>query len=252
MSHGEALINVVNLQVEVDGATLLHDVNLTVAQGQIVTLIGPNGSGKSTLARAILGMIHPTKGTIHRAHGLTVGYMPQKISIDPTLPLSVHRFLSLSHSATGYHPRQALELVSATTLERKPLRSLSGGELQRVLLAKAIMNHPQLLILDEPVQGVDVTGQSMIYGLIAGFRHDLHCGILLISHDLHMVLESSDHVVCLNKHICCEGEPKAVSANPEYKKLFPEYTPYAGVVPYTHHHDHHHDDSPDEGRDLHA
>lgn len=252
MRNSEALINIVNLKVEADGTTLLHDVNLTVAQGQIVTLIGPNGSGKSTLARTVLGMVSPTSGSVHRAHGLTVGYMPQKISIDQTLPLSVHRFLSLSHSVGGYHPHQALELVSATTLEHKPLRSLSGGELQRVLLAKAIINRPQLLILDEPVQGVDVTGQSMIYGLIAGFRHEFQCGILLISHDLHMVLESSDHVVCLNKHICCQGEPKAVSANPEYKKLFPEYAPYAGVVPYTHHHDHHHDDSPDEGKGPHA
>ena len=248
MTAAKTLVDVRNVFVEKQGTMILHDVSMAIGQGQIITLIGPNGSGKTTLARAILSRLKVTNGTIFRDSSLRCGYMPQKISIDPTLPMTVKRFLQLSITPEGFSVSDALDYVQAKKLLNRPLVGLSGGEMQRILLAKAIMTRPNLLVLDEPVQGVDVKGQSELYKLIINLRNELNCAILLISHDLHLVLASSDEVICLNKHVCCSGTPTVVSQDPSYRALFEEAGPTpAGVVPYTHKHDHDHDNAPDLG-----
>jgi len=241
----ESLVDIVDLEVSIAGNIILHDVSLAIDAGKIVTLIGPNGAGKTTLAQAILGLVKAQKGKIIRRKKLQIGYMPQKVHIDPTLPISVKKFLSLSQVSGGLSIEDALEMVKAKVLLKRPMAGLSGGELQRVLLVKAIMRRPNLLVLDEPVQGVDLPGQSELYKLIEGIKHKFKCGVLIISHDLHMVLGASDYVVCLNKHVCCAGTPRSVTEDPYYRKLFGDMKVPYGLVPYAHEHDHSHDDNPD-------
>lgn len=239
MTGTDVLIHAQGLGVRRAGRDLLVDADLTVEAGKIVTLIGPNGAGKTTLVRTILGLMKPDRGTLHRRPGLRIGYMPQKVHIDPSLPLSVTRFLTL-----GGAPRLPLAEVLALTgvahLRNAPLQSLSGGESQRVLLARALLRDPDLLVLDEPVQGVDVRGQAVLYELINTIRLRQGCGVLLVSHDLHLVMANTDTVVCLNQHVCCQGHPEEVTADPAYLELFGE-TLAPQVALYTHHHDHHHD-----------
>jgi zinc transport system ATP-binding protein len=224
-----------------NGRTILHDISFAVEEGTIVTIIGPNGSGKTTLARIILGLEPAGKGSIWRCEGLTVGYMPQKLVIDPVLPLTVERFLSLSTKERNEEKyRQILRETGILHLLTSQMHSISGGELQRVMLAQVLLLHPQLLVLDEPVQGVDVQGQAEFYQLIEQLRKRYNISILMISHDLHMVMRTTDHVVCINHHICCEGTAEDVSKHDAYLALFGASAAHAIGV-YTHHHNHSHD-----------
>jgi zinc transport system ATP-binding protein len=218
----------------------LAEVSLTIRRGEIVTVIGPNGAGKSTLLRILLGLLPPSSGSVRLRPGLRIGYVPQRVTIDETLPLTVRRFLSLAidHAATG-DPAAALAEVGAPDLLDSPVQGLSGGEMQRVLVARALLRAPDLLVLDEPAQGVDIIGQAELFALIRRIRDKRHCGILLVSHDLHLVMAATDHVVCLNHHICCSGHPEAVTRDPAYRALFG--TAADALAIYAHHHDHQHD-----------
>ncbi len=223
------------------GRQVLDGVDLTVSAGEIVTLIGPNGAGKSTLVRVLLGLVRADAGEVYRRPGLTIGYMPQRLTLDPVLPLTVRRFLQLAGRGLDDGRLQAaLDEVGAGHVLANPIQQVSGGELQRVLLARALLREPQLLVLDEPVQGVDVTGQSELYALIADLRRRRHCGVLMVSHDLHLVMAATDSVVCLNTHVCCSGHPESVSRHPAYLKLFGPREA-ATLAVYTHHHDHIHE-----------
>ena len=230
------------------GKWLVRGVDLSVAPGEIVTLIGPNGSGKSTTAKMALGILKTDEGSAVRKPDLKVGYVPQKLHIDWTLPLTVRRFMTLTNRLSKADLEGALERTGVGRLVDADVRHLSGGETQRVLLARAIARSPDLLVLDEPVQGVDYSGEIAIYDLISRIRHELGCGILMISHDLHVVMAATDQVVCLNGHVCCRGTPVAVSQSPAFRELFGHRAGDALAV-YEHHHDHVH--LPD-GRVRHA
>ncbi len=227
---------------------LVRGVSMTVEAGEIVTLIGPNGSGKTTTAKMLLGLLEPDEGKSILRSGLTVSYVPQTISIDWTLPLSVQRFMRLTGSVTKTEAADALALTGVEQLAHAEVRNLSGGEFQRVLLARAIARQPDLLVLDEPVQGVDFNGEIALYELIRHIRDQLQCGVLMISHDLHVVMAATDRVVCLNGHVCCSGTPTVVAESAEYKALFGARAASTLAV-YQHHHDHTH--LPD-GRVRHA
>ncbi len=218
---------------------VLENVDLSVEAGEIVTVVGPNGAGKTSLVRLLVGLAAPDSGSVERRPGLTIGYLPQHFSVDPVLPLTVRRFLSLG---LGYPPgarRAIMEEVGVPHLIERQLDELSGGELRRVLLARALLRQPDLLVLDEPVQGVDVTGQSEIYDLIGNLRQSRDLGVLMVSHDLHLVMAATDRVICLNRHVCCMGHPEAVQRHPEYLALFG--SPAESLAVYAHHHDHSHD-----------
>ena len=228
---------------------ILKNADLTLRSGQIVTLIGPNGAGKTTLVRVVLGLMEASSGHIQRSPKLRIGYMPQKLHIEPSLPLTVDRFLDLTGCDTSEKITN-LGLTGVEHLRYSPMQQLSGGETQRVLLARALLKNPQLLVLDEPVQGVDIAGQAALYQLISRIRDERQCGVLMVSHDLHLVMASTDTVVCLNQHVCCHGHPEKVSADPAYLELFGQAA-NASVAVYTHHHDHSHDDVCEQG-DTHA
>jgi len=219
---------------------LVEGVSLKVEKGKIVTLIGPNGSGKSTTAKIALGIYKNIEGKVAK-YTNKIGYVPQKISIDWTLPLRVYDFMLLTEDISDEAIDEALALTGVTHLKDKNLGNLSGGEFQRVLIARAISKKPELLVLDEPVQGVDYTGEIALYELIKKISDTLNCGILLISHDLHTVMTATDHVVCLNGHVCCSGSPMDVAKNNEYKTLFGEQASQILSV-YEHKHDHVHSD----------
>ena len=220
---------------------LVKNVSLEVKQGEIVTLIGPNGSGKSTTAKIALGIYKKIEGNVKRFTN-KIGYVPQKISVDWTLPLRVIDFMSLTEDPTDEQIDVALNLTGVEHLKNKSLGNLSGGEFQRVLIARAIANQPDLLVLDEPVQGVDFKGEIALYELIKKISEESNCGILLISHDLHVVMSATDYVVCLNGHVCCSGTPQVVAKNDEYKELFGDRASTILSL-YEHKHDHTH--SPD-------
>jgi zinc transport system ATP-binding protein len=215
---------------------VLDHVSLEVRPGEIVTVVGPNGAGKTTLLRILLGLQRPSAGRVWRAPSLRIGYLPQRLAIDETLPLTVRRLLALARPSGADAIEAALAEVGARPLAAQPVQALSGGELQRVLLARALLREPDLLVLDEPVQGVDVTGQSELYALIRRIRDRRGCGVLLVSHDLHLVMAASDEVVCLNHHVCCSGHPEAVTRHPAYRALFGD-----AIAVYAHHHDHVHE-----------
>ena len=217
---------------------LVKGVSLQIKKGQIVTLIGPNGSGKSTTAKIALGIYKKIDGEVEK-YTNKVGYVPQKISIDWTLPLRVKDFMTLTENLKDEDINEALSLTGVIQLKNKNLGDLSGGEFQRVLIARAISKKPDLLVLDEPVQGVDFTGEIALYKLIKKISDELNCGILLISHDLHTVMSATDHVVCLNGHVCCSGSPMDVAKNNEYKALFGEQASQI-LSRYEHRHDHVH------------
>jgi zinc transport system ATP-binding protein len=218
--------------------TVLQSIDLAVHAGEIVTLIGPNGAGKTSLVRLLLGLVRPDQGRILRRPNLKIGYVPQQVERDPVLPLEADRFLALAGPSSRARRQAALEEVGAAHVARHPFHSLSGGELQRVLLARALLRGPDLLVLDEPVRGVDVGGQIALYDLIDGIRKRRGCGVLMVSHDLHLVMAATDQVVCLNTHICCAGHPEAVTRHPEYRALFGSAAERLAV--YVHHHDHAH------------
>ena len=225
------LIAVNDVSVAFGANTVLEDISFTLSPGKIITLLGPNGAGKSTIVRVVLGLTEPTSGTVTRTPGLTVGYVPQKLYLDPTMPLTVARFLRL---------KRGVSKVNAAHLTGKPMQRLSGGEMQRVLLARALLARPQLLVLDEPTQGVDVNGQVALYDLITRLRDELNCAVLMVSHDLHLVMAKTDTVLCINRHICCSGEPDVVAAHPEFTAMFgSRAATQIGV--YRHHHNHSHE-----------
>ena len=231
------LITLTNIEMAFHGRNILRDVSLQVDPGEIVTLIGPNGAGKTTLVRIALGLQQPSSGLRQQRHGLRIGYMPQKLHVDSSMPLTVKRFLDLTGGQSGEIIR-ALERTGVSHVYQSPLQSLSGGELQRVLLARALLNKPHLLVLDEPVQGVDINGQRELYQLITDLRDEQGCSVLMVSHDLHLVMAATDKVVCINQHVCCSGHPQQVREHPAYLKLFGGQSEELAV--YTHHHDHHH------------
>ncbi len=222
------------------GRTILEGVDLDLAPGEIVTLIGPNGAGKTTLVRILLGLERADHGTITRSDGLTVGYAPQRFDRDPAIPMTVARFLALGSQHTPAQAEAALSEVGATRVIGQQLSQLSGGELQRVVLARALLRQPKLLVLDEPVRGVDYAGEAELYDLIGRIRDARGVGILLVSHDLHVVMAQSDRVICVNRHICCSGQPEAVAQHPEYVRLFGAEAARSFAV-YQHQHDHSHD-----------
>lgn len=235
----DALIQLSDVGVRFSGQNILDQVNLTLTRGEIVTLIGPNGAGKTTLVRTVLGLLKPDTGSVWRQPRLTIGYMPQKLHVDATLPLSVLRFLRLVPGVNRTSAASALAEVGADHLLDSPLQTISGGELQRVLLARALLRKPELLVLDEPVQGVDVSGQAELYRLITQLRNRYGCGVLMVSHDLHLVMSTTDQVVCLNHHICCSGHPEQVSGDPAFVELFGQDARSLAI--YHHHHDHAHE-----------
>lgn len=235
-----ALIEASDVEVRFGGNTVLTGASVVVRPGEIVTLIGPNGAGKTSLVRALLGLIKPATGKVTRRKGLRIGYMPQKLSVDPSLPLTVERFLQLGAARKDADIGAALSEAGVGHVMGNPMQGISGGELQRVMLARALLREPDLLVLDEPVQGVDVTGQAELYRLIQDIRKRRGVGVLMVSHDLHVVMAKTDHVVCLNRHVCCAGHPQSVSRHPEFVALFgPDVASTLAV--YAHDHDHAHD-----------
>ncbi|WOC16825.1 ATP-binding cassette domain-containing protein [Pseudochrobactrum sp. MP213Fo] len=239
------LLRLDNAGIEREGRWLVRNISLDLHKGEIVTLIGPNGSGKSTTAKLALGIHKPDEGRVTREKALTIGYVPQKISIDPSLPLTVERMMCMTKPQSKATIDDALAMAGIPHLITAQIAHLSGGEFQRVLLARAFACKPDLLVLDEPLQGVDFAGEAELYERIAGFRDQTGCGVLMISHDLHIVMAATDRVICLNGHICCSGTPVDVAASPEYAKLFGLRTPRGQEIPtsiavYTHHHDHMH------------
>jgi len=222
-----------------NGRDILSGVDLAIGRGEIVTIIGPNGGGKTTLLKVILGILAPDTGTASKATGLKIGYVPQNLTIDPTLPLPVRRLMTLTARYGRAEIAAALEETGAAHLIDADVSTLSGGEFQRVMLARAILGDPDLLVLDEPVQGVDFSGEIALYEKIAAIRDRHDCAIVLVSHDLHVVMAATDRVICLNGHVCCAGVPHEVAENPEYARLFGPRA--AGAVAlYSHHHDHAH------------
>lgn len=240
-----ALIELDHVDYHVDGQVILKDISLEVEKGKITTIIGPNGAGKTTLLRIMLGLNKPTSGTIIKSVG-AVGYMPQKLQLNPLMPLSVERFLQLTqvqkNKTFNGQIDEVLHEMGACHLLHRQMRVLSGGELQRVMLVRSLLLDPELLILDEPAQGVDVMGQADLYDLIAKIRDRRGCGIVLVSHDLHLVMAASDEIICLNQHVCCAGHPHAIQQDPLYRALFPMAAYPQNVAFYEHQHDHRHDD----------
>jgi zinc transport system ATP-binding protein len=241
---GDPLLQAKGITVDFGDRRILECVDIAVRAGEIVTLIGPNGSGKTTLVRVVLGHLKPGAGAVRRRAGLTIGYLPQRFVFDTTLPLTVRGFLDLPKPRPEPRLREALAEVGVAETLNQAVQELSGGELQRLLLARALLREPDLLVLDEPLQGVDFGGQIALFQLIAEVRRRRGCGVLMVSHDLHLVMAGTDRVVCLNRHVCCSGAPDSVSRHPEYLSLF---GPKAaeGLAVYAHDHDHKHELSGD-------
>lgn len=241
------LIAARGLGIRLDGRQVLAEVNVEIRPGEIVTIVGPNGSGKSTLLKALIGALPPSAGRIERAPGLKIGYVPQKLAIDASLPMTVGRFLSLPRRAPVAAIAAALDKAGVPGLAGRQMNDLSGGQFQRVLLARALMDAPQLLLLDEPTQGLDQPGSAAFYRRIEEVRAEMGCAVVMVSHDLHVVMAASDRVLCINGHVCCEGTPEIVAGAPEYRALFGSGTKGALALyrhehgaGHDHDHDHHH------------
>jgi zinc transport system ATP-binding protein len=235
-----SLIDARHIEFSHGGQKVLQGVSLALEPGEIVTIVGPNGSGKSTLLRVLIGALNPQKGTVTRQEGLRIGYVPQKLHIDPTLPITVNRFLNLPHPVDPDAAKEALRTTGVAGLGTRQMSQLSGGQFQRVMLARAILGKPDILMLDEATQGLDQPGSAAFYRQIEAVRRDIGCAVLMVSHELHVVMSASDRVICLNGHICCEGTPEVVSAAPAYRELFGTGTGGALAL-YRHDHDHGHD-----------
>ncbi|MGV6808731.1 MAG: ATP-binding cassette domain-containing protein [bacterium] len=250
----ELLAKLTHINLTIKNRKILQDISLHLYAGKILTIIGPNGAGKSSLLKILLGLRQPDSGIVWKKPYLSIGYVPQHIHISALLPLTVNRFLDLRGGVPRFyqqqkrlvyqrHKQQLLSDLGIAQLGQQALQSLSGGEMQRVLLARALLPSPELLVLDEPAQGVDVAGQSELYQLLQQIKEQCGCGVLLVSHDLHLVMSTADQVLCLNQHICCQGQPEKVSQHPEYRKLLGHLSDsaVANLALYTHQHDHHHD-----------
>ena len=237
-NKSDYLVKLENAGIYKSSKWLVRGVSLEVSKGQIVTLIGPNGSGKTTTAKMVLNILRSDEGSVKRNTN-RVAYVPQKVNVDWTLPLRVFDFMKITGDMSKLEMIENLKLTGVEDLIYADLKNLSGGEFQRVLIARAIAKKPELLVLDEPVQGVDYTGEIALYELIKKISDELKCGILLISHDLHTVMSATDHVVCLNGHVCCSGSPIDVASNHEYKALFGEQASKTLAL-YEHNHDHVH------------
>lgn len=233
------LLTLKNICLSLEQKEILNNINLTLMPRSITTIVGPNGGGKSTLLKVLLKLITPTSGEVIYHHKIKIGYVPQKIHLDPNFPISVKRFLSLKAGATAEAIEAVMARLSITHLIKHNMQKLSGGEMQRVLLARAILNQPTLLVLDEPTQGVDITGQAELYQLINRTRDQLNCAILMVSHDLHLVMANTEQVLCINQHICCAGTPETVSNHPQFLHFF-GHQAMKNVAFYTHHHNHKH------------
>ncbi|AUM12943.1 zinc ABC transporter ATP-binding protein ZnuC [Ketobacter alkanivorans] len=236
----DTLVALHDVGLDFKSRRVLDHISFNVNRREILTIIGPNGAGKSCLLKVILGLYRPTRGTCQRASGLKIGYMPQKLTVDGSLPLSVERFLTLANKGDNQPVDAVLRRVGARSLRYAAVQSLSGGEFQRVLLARALLREPDLLVLDEPAQGVDLQGQQALYHLLAQLRDEQGFAILMVSHDLHFVMAQTDQVLCLNQHVCCSGTAESVSKHPEYLNLFANDA-VEDIAIYTHNHDHHHD-----------
>ena len=244
------LITADHICVRFGDVEVLHDINLSVQPAEIVTILGPNGSGKSTLLRALLGIVPVAEGQVTRMQGLRIGYVPQKLTVDRTMPITVRRFLSLPTRVSDAAAVEALDRVGMAGQGAEQMTTLSGGQQQRVLLARALLGKPQLLMLDEPTSGLDQPGEAAFYRLIEEVRAETRAAVLMISHDLHVVMAASDRVICLNGHICCEGTPRVVSNAPEYRALFGLGTQGAlALYQHVHDHDHSHDHGHHHGHD---
>ena len=243
-----SLISVEDVSIRYGSHTVLSHVDLTVEPGEIITIVGPNGSGKTSLFRAIIGAVSPSSGKITRKPGLRIGYVPQRLHIDPTLPITVERFLRLSNKANAAACQAALDAAGAPDLMQRQMSELSGGQFQRVMLARALMEKPEVLLLDEATQGLDQPGSAAFYQQIETVRNETNCAVLMISHELHVVMSASDRVICLNGHVCCAGTPAVVASAPEYRALFGTGTGGALAL-YRHDHDHDHDHGHDHGHD---
>lgn len=244
-----SLARLESIGLSINGRTILHDISLELQKNSILTVIGPNGAGKSTLLRILLGLQEADSGSVYRQDNLRIGYVPQRVTIDAQMPLTVRYFIQLGCTHTGKQTRKertdklntVLDEVGAKHVIDQSVQSLSGGEFQRVLLARALLREPELLVLDEPAQGVDVNGQSQLYQLIDKLVEKRGFGVLMVSHDLHLVMAKTDKVLCLNQHICCSGHPEDVSKHPEYMNLFGDLTTTQSIAVYTHDHDHEHE-----------
>lgn len=239
MTDPDIMLSAEALTKSFGGALVVQNVSLNLRARNIVTVIGPNGGGKTTLLKLLLGLEKPDSGTVYRRPGLKIGYVPQRLTVDPILPVTAEYFLSLSAGGDRAAVRALAEETGVGGLLASPLQSLSGGEFQRVLLARALLRRPELLVLDEPAQGVDVTGQALLYELIARISRAHGLSVLMVSHDLHLVMSATDHVVCLNRHVCCEGHPHSVRDDPAFAAMFGQHVA-ATLAVYTHHHDHEH------------
>ncbi len=234
------LVTVSGLNINFGTTSILQNIDFTITAGEIVTIVGPNGSGKSTFLRSIIGAVEPTTGSVNLAPETRIGYVPQRLHVDSTLPITVQRFLNLPQKIGNDAAHRALEQSGAERLVARQLGSLSGGQFQKVLLARALLVQPNLLILDEPTQGLDQPGSAGFYRQLESIRADVGCAVLMVSHELHVVMAASDRVICLNGHVCCEGHPEHVATAPEYRALFGTGTQGALAL-YRHEHSHSHD-----------
>lgn len=214
------LVECNNMSVDIGKRSILKNINFSINSNEIVTILGPNGSGKTTLFKAIIGAIQPSSGYLKKKTGLRIGYVPQKLHIDETLPMTVKRFMNLPRAHSVSTVDNSLKQAGVPGLDKQQIMDLSGGQFQRVLLARALLSNPDLLLLDEATQGLDHGGSADFYRQIASVRQNLGCAIMMISHELHVVMSQTDRVICLNGHICCQGEPETVSDSPEYHALF--------------------------------
>jgi len=236
----ELLLRARDVSYALGGRQILDRVSFELGPAQITTIIGPNGAGKSTLANIVTGLITNFDGEIERRPGLRIGFLPQKVYVNTLMPLTVERLLRLTRKPEDSEIDQALAQTEVAHLKQRQVRSLSEGELKRVLLARTTLGKPDLIVLDEPTSGVDVTGEIRMYQLIGELRSQLQCAVLLVSHDLHLVMSQTDQVLCLNQHLCCSGLPESVSRHPEYLALFGQQAADSIAI-YAHHHDHEHD-----------
>jgi zinc transport system ATP-binding protein len=239
LDESKTLLIADNVGFVIREKTVLTDISLQLHNKEIITLIGPNGAGKTSLIRILLGLNKPTSGKVIRKDGLRIGYVPQRIQVPEVMPLRVSDFLNVIGDCSLEQCKQKLNEVDCGYLLHSPMQSISGGEMQRVLLARALLKKPELLVLDEPASGMDIIGQQALYETIQYIRDKHNCGVLMVSHDLHLVMAATNRVICLNTHICCTGHPDDVSEHPEYLKLFGDAID--GLALYSHHHDHEHD-----------